>query len=811
LNTHFATLAPKLASGHTDPTKITVDFADATDSVTFTAAQNNGVVILAGGADTGSQTVTISSAATNLTTNVNIEHYVLNGEAANTITLSADAQTVTTAVHASTQTVKTGIADFTSGTITGNSTATDILNVTVNATGTGIKDLTLTSVEQITLASGISTKMTIAQNTKVTTASGTNTVTLSAAGTATGAATSGNEVENYVLATGANIFTLGYAGQSVTFQTGNADTLNVGGLTVTGTFAGIEAADNIVMTTGANISGMVGTNAVAALADITGAVTMTAAQAAAFTTVTANGLSDQITLTTASTSITADAAIETYVLSAAGANTITLTASGQNVTTGANASAQEIKTGALTSYTGTITGNNTDTSTVLTIDTNNTNIASANLNIGAITGVDVLALGTNAVTMTAAQHASLIGINTTSAITGTGGITLSTVATGAAQLDDTVATYTLATTGANSVTLGAAGQNVVLGGASADTIALAALTPTGYISGLAAADTLSTINGAVLSSLKPSSGGAAGDVTGAGILAFADGVTVKAAQLLGFSTLTGSGTPVITAADAVSGSLSSTISTTDTQITLANANNSITFTGSLAAGNVLKINGATITTDTNALTFNGSAEADGKFSVTGGAGSDVITGGAGDDTLNGGAGLDTITGGAGADTIDLGATGEVDKVVFEASTVTGTAGTVARVAAAYGVDAISNVSGVVDIIQLSETNFGNLGAAGAGNMAATSIGVLAADSTAFNASSTDDLAGSGDFAVGTKGFIIVGSNAVGSVDLYYYDGAGTGGAATTVATEVSSGHAVKIATIGIIDNPLTIANFVDIV
>ena len=64
----------------------------------------------------------------------------------------------------------------------------------------------------------------------------------------------------------------------------------------------------------------------------------------------------------------------------------------------------------------------------------------------------------------------------------------------------------------------------------------------------------------------------------------------------------------------------------------------------------------TVTTSqtTGALTFNGAAETNGKFSITGGGGDDVLTGGDGADTLNGGDGGDTIVGGAGADTINVG-------------------------------------------------------------------------------------------------------------------------------------------------------------
>ncbi len=65
------------------------------------------------------------------------------------------------------------------------------------------------------------------------------------------------------------------------------------------------------------------------------------------------------------------------------------------------------------------------------------------------------------------------------------------------------------------------------------------------------------------------------------------------------------------------------------------------------------------------LTFNGAAEADGRFVILGGAGSDTLTSGAGDDTLSGGAGDDTlvapkggndiVNGGDGDDTIRMGA------------------------------------------------------------------------------------------------------------------------------------------------------------
>ncbi|MDD5216151.1 MAG: hypothetical protein PHQ03_11535, partial [Methylococcales bacterium] len=87
-------------------------------------------------------------------------------------------------------------------------------------------------------------------------------------------------------------------------------------------------------------------------------------------------------------------------------------------------------------------------------------------------------------------------------------------------------------------------------------------------------------------------------------------------------------------------------------VTLANvANNAITSVdATVASGNTLKIDGSTLT-GINALTFDGTLETDGQFSVTGGAGADVITGGSGIDNIYGGAGADSITGGAGDDVL----------------------------------------------------------------------------------------------------------------------------------------------------------------
>jgi hypothetical protein len=159
----------------------------------------------------------------------------------------------------------------------------------------------------------------------------------------------------------------------------------------------------------------------------------------------------------------------------------------------------------------------------------------------------------------------------------------------------------------------------------------------------------------------------------------------------------------------------------------------------------------------------------------------------------------------------LGATSGADVVEFAGTTAT--AGVTA--AATLGVDAITNFIGgatanASDTLRFSEATFGALGAAGAGNIAAANIGLLAAGNTAFNAGATDDIAGAGNFTNATIGFILVGTNSNGNtLALYYYNGQGAA-ADTTVDAQVTAGNAVQIATIGVLTTAVAAANFVDI-
>ena len=254
---------------------------------------------------------------------------------------------------------------------------------------------------------------------------------------------------------GANIFDVDTNELGVNVKGGAlVDTINIAGLAVTGTYALGDGTDVIVATTGANIAGVNGGAATSAeTLDLTGAITMTVAQHNAFTTVTAGGGSDAITLSTAGTAI-ADAEVEKYVLAGAGANTITLTDAAQGVTTAVDASNQTVEGGALTSLTGAFVGNTTATN-ILNITTTATNISSAT-GLTAVGNWDEINLADSVnATMTNAQNALITTATNTNIVT----LSDAGAATGAALVES----YVLAA-GTNTFTMGADDQNIKASG-----------------------------------------------------------------------------------------------------------------------------------------------------------------------------------------------------------------------------------------------------------------------------------------------------------------------------------------------------------
>jgi hypothetical protein len=135
-----------------------------------------------------------------------VESYSLaNG--ANNFTLGAVGQNV--AGGTGDDTVHTGGATTVTGALN-LGTGTDTL--VIDTTGTTIAGATLTSVESIELGSNVNATMVLAQNALLGSAEGANTVTLANAGATSG----GTQIESYILANGANNFTLGADAQSVT-------------------------------------------------------------------------------------------------------------------------------------------------------------------------------------------------------------------------------------------------------------------------------------------------------------------------------------------------------------------------------------------------------------------------------------------------------------------------------------------------------------------------------------------------------------------------------------------------------------------
>jgi Ca2+-binding RTX toxin-like protein len=85
----------------------------------------------------------------------------------------------------------------------------------------------------------------------------------------------------------------------------------------------------------------------------------------------------------------------------------------------------------------------------------------------------------------------------------------------------------------------------------------------------------------------------------------------------------------------------------------------------LADGNVAALDSMLVqNTSTTGMTLNGHRELDGRLSLFGLSGTDMLIGGHGDDQLSGGGGGDTLVGGDGADTL-LGAVGDTDSFVFK--------------------------------------------------------------------------------------------------------------------------------------------------
>ncbi|MCX7171984.1 MAG: DUF4214 domain-containing protein [Proteobacteria bacterium] len=284
-----------------------------------------------------------------------------------------------------------------------------------------------------------------------------------------------------------------------------------------------------------------------------------------------------------------------------------------------------------------------------------TNLTTVNISGSNAVNVDLNGATNTAITkVSAATATGAITVNasglTLSALTVTGGTgTTDTFATDSAisassKLAAITGFETLALTGATTTTLNAA----ITTGISTFDLTNAANSSLAFAVGYTGTPTIWLT-------------GDAGDtVTDAANAALT--VNANVADVTTGTTLTaGTGTDVLNlTADGVGATLTS-VSGFETINILPNATTPSTATatittvdGNVDADKTLSVNASALTNSSAKLTFVGSAEADGNFSITGGAGNDSIVGGAGNDTILGGAGDDSITGGASADSISGG-------------------------------------------------------------------------------------------------------------------------------------------------------------
>jgi hypothetical protein len=399
--------------------------------------------------------------------------------------------------------------------------------------------------------------------------------------------------------TAASTITLGAAAHSVTGGTA-ADTVVVPAVAATGKLdGGASAANTLSVADGTDISGATVSNfaalTFAAATSTTADLTLKAAQHALFSgTVTATGTStagEKITITDAFTG-TGLAAVENYVLNAA--STFTLGAAAQNVT--GSTAADTVIVPAATTATGTIDGGATGTNTLSVGDGADISGATvsnfANLTFAAAT------TGTADLILKAAQHALFSGTVTAAGAAGAGEeitITDAFTGTGFAAVEN----YVL--NAASTFTLGAAAQNVTVAANLAHTVNVASLTPTGFVTGLDAGDTVAMTTGANIASLKPSSGGSAGAATGADTATLVGAATMTIAQHDGFTIFTANGSSdAIVISDAAAGAVTAKSSVESytvagtSDVTVHASKLGVNITGDVAAQTVT-VGGGTVT------------------------------------------------------------------------------------------------------------------------------------------------------------------------------------------------------------------------
>lgn len=366
----------------------TADKLMLTDGITMTQAQHEALASIA--ASGSSDSVTITTSGT-VTTRADVETYkVSNSGTPNTVTVTHGTVNVTGGSGNTTVVIDTGVV----ATGTYNlQAASDSFSLAAGMDLSGVNGGAATTAENLSFSGAV--KMTQAQHEGFTTVSAPVPVSDSVEITTGGSVTAKAGIETYILsAAGPNTVTV-LAGTNVTGRNANATTINVGGGTVTGNYTLANGADLLKATDGAHIAGAT-TTTVESL-ELSGAVTMTAAQYIVFTAgISATGNNDRIILTTAlNGGETLNAAVESFTL-AAGNHAVALGA------------AQAIDAQALTAGQTLTLGGGFAANVTLADGNLSATGATVNTTVTGGTGANTIALGSGSDTVNAGGGADFI-------------------------------------------------------------------------------------------------------------------------------------------------------------------------------------------------------------------------------------------------------------------------------------------------------------------------------------------------------------------------------------------------------------------
>jgi Ca2+-binding RTX toxin-like protein len=429
---------------------------------------------------------------------------------------------------------------------------------------------------------------------------------------------------------------------------------------------GAGTSDKLVLDDQDNISGAAVTLIEVLELDADASVTMTLGQHEAFSTITAGGTADQITLSTAGI-FTGEAAIEKYNVTATSVMTLgALTQNAEEIGAEGN-STLVFGAGA---YSGTFT-NFEPTDVLKIVD---------GTDISGVTGLDAGVLdfqnATATITLSAAQNGSLTILNA-----GTGSQTIIVDGADTFTAFAGIESYELAA-GANSVTTGATNQAI-----NADALndgELLTLAGSHDVSvSLTAGDLTSTSTGNLIVTATSGTNviitGAGDDVItgGAGVDAMDGGagadvfVISATADHPSNETITGgSETDVIRFASTAGATLTLSASVLVEEVRIAAADGTATGTTSENIDATNALGGIKLYGNAGDNQLKGNEEANdiyggaGNDTIYGYGGSDDLLGQTGDDSLEGGAGFDNLNGGGGNDTLTGG--GDVDVFFIDA-------------------------------------------------------------------------------------------------------------------------------------------------